>query len=210
MEILRYLETKPKSSWLLAGFVLIAITGVIDFLSGYEYSFSVFYVLPIAVITWASNKKIGLLAAFCSVIVWLAAELHAGKTYQHEFVPIWNTFIRFFLFLVIVLLLTALKTLLEQERTCAYTDFLTSAVNSRHFYQLIQVEYRRSIRSQEPLTLAYIDIDNFKRVNDKFGHVAGDELLKVFADTIKLHIRKTDTLARLGGDEFAILFPNTD
>lgn len=210
MKILPYLERQSKSSLVFIGFLLIVVTGVVDFLSGYEYSFSVFYVLPIALITWSTNKKIGSIACMFSAIVWLGAEVFSGKTYHHEFVPVWNTLIRFSLFLLIAILLSTLRVLLEQERTYAYTDFLTSVVNSRYFYQLIEVEFNRSSRSQEPLTLAYIDIDNFKKVNDNFGHAVGDELLKAFVETIKLHIRKTDVVARLGGDEFAILFPNTD
>lgn len=68
----------------------------------------------------------------------------------------------------------------------------------------------RSERENLPFSLAYIDLDNFKSINDTFGHSTGDQLLKSIVDTITVNLRKTDILGRLGGDEFAIFFPATE
>ncbi len=68
----------------------------------------------------------------------------------------------------------------------------------------------RAARYQHPFTLAYIDLDNFKLVNDRFGHATGDRALSTVAGFIREHSRRTDALARLGGDEFALLLPETD
>jgi diguanylate cyclase (GGDEF)-like protein len=99
--------------------------------------------------------------------------------------------------------------MLEHERELARTDYLTGAVNSRIFFQLLQMEIDRSQRYKHPFTIAYIDIDNFKAVNDHFGHITGDQALRAVAEQARKHLRKTDVIARLGGDEFAVLLPET-
>jgi diguanylate cyclase (GGDEF)-like protein len=83
-------------------------------------------------------------------------------------------------------------------------------VNSRVFYDLLQTEINRSQRYKDPFTIAYIDLDNFKTVNDDFGHTTGDQVLRFVVDQVKKHLRKTDVVARLGGDEFVLLLPETN
>ena len=75
---------------------------------------------------------------------------------------------------------------------------------------LVQSEIDRLQRYQHPLTLAYIDLDNFKTVNDQLGHVTGDQVLRAVVSSVKKNIRRTDIVARLGGDEFALLLPETN
>jgi len=121
----------------------------------------------------------------------------------------WNTSVSLGFFLVVAFILSQLRAELKRERKLAQTDFLTGIANSGYFTELLTWEINRCRRYKNPLTLAYIDCDNFKAVNDQFGHHAGNNLLCLVADTIKSTIRITDMVARLGGDEFAILFPET-
>ena len=93
------------------------------------------------------------------------------------------------------------------EKKLARSDPLTGAANGRTFYETVSLAVERSLRAQSPLTLAYLDLDNFKWLNDKLGHSAGDEALCDLVRTIHMDIRVTDLLARLGGDEFALLLP---
>jgi diguanylate cyclase (GGDEF)-like protein/PAS domain S-box-containing protein len=102
-----------------------------------------------------------------------------------------------------------LEKALENEKNLSRLDFLTQIPNRRAFSEALQLEATRSRRYKRPLTLAYIDLDNFKQVNDQLGHETGDELLRLIAQTILATIRSTDTVARLGGDEFALLLPET-
>jgi diguanylate cyclase (GGDEF)-like protein len=88
-------------------------------------------------------------------------------------------------------------------------DTLTGLANRRGFYEALENEWARKVRYQHPLTLAYVDLDNFKQVNDLHGHSMGDKLLTRVATTIRENLRKTDTVARMGGDEFAVLLPET-
>jgi diguanylate cyclase (GGDEF)-like protein len=103
-----------------------------------------------------------------------------------------------------------LESLLEKERALSRLDPLTGLANRRAFYEVLEAEKQRCMRYQRPFSLAYIDLDNFKRVNDSRGHTVGDFVLTTVAELIRSHVRTTDTVARLGGDEFAILLPETD
>jgi diguanylate cyclase (GGDEF)-like protein len=86
-------------------------------------------------------------------------------------------------------------------------DQLTGALNRRAFHEAARAELLRAQRTLTPLTIAYLDIDNFKQMNDRYGHLKGDEVLVSVTKTILLNLRATDIISRLGGDEFAILLP---
>jgi len=103
-----------------------------------------------------------------------------------------------------------LQAALESEKNLSRVDFLTGIPNRRMFHQALTLEGKRSRRYGRPLTLIYIDVDNFKHLNDHYGHATGDELLKTIGSTLELSVRSTDMAARLGGDEFAVLLPETD
>jgi diguanylate cyclase (GGDEF)-like protein/PAS domain S-box-containing protein len=88
-------------------------------------------------------------------------------------------------------------------------DYLTGACNRTHFFELAERECSRSRRYGSPLTLIAIDVDHFKRLNDNYGHAAGDEVLKLFSQACMGSLRPSDTFARLGGEEFVVLLPGT-
>ncbi|MDQ9171836.1 diguanylate cyclase [Oxalobacteraceae bacterium R-40] len=92
----------------------------------------------------------------------------------------------------------------------AQTDFLTGLFNRRHFMSLAEQELQRSHRYGGPLTVMMIDIDHFKKVNDTYGHRAGDAVIRSFADLCRTSLRSIDIIGRLGGEEFAVLLPETD
>jgi diguanylate cyclase (GGDEF)-like protein len=103
---------------------------------------------------------------------------------------------------------------LERERDhlrdAALTDALTGVANRRLLLSRAEYEIVRHIREQRPFAVVMIDLDGFKGLNDRFGHAAGDEILRDVAGSVKLALRAQDTLARLGGDEFCVLAPLTD
>ena len=103
-----------------------------------------------------------------------------------------------------------LQAALESEKNLSRVDFLTGIPNRRMFHQALTLEGKRSRRYGRPITLIYIDVDNFKHLNDHYGHATGDELLKMIGTTLETTVRSTDMAARLGGDEFAVLLPETD
>jgi diguanylate cyclase (GGDEF)-like protein len=113
------------------------------------------------------------------------------------------------MFMVVAYSITAIKKLLMKEREHANTDDLTGAATIRAFYEQARVELSRSAIHKQPLTLAYIDIDNLRYINDTLGHIAGDYLLHEVAQIMRSTLRPTDIISRLGGAKFAILMPET-
>lgn len=98
----------------------------------------------------------------------------------------------------------------EDLEHLATTDPLTSLFNRRRFNELLMREIERDRRYRSGLSLMLCDLDHFKRINDEHGHNVGDDVLRVFADTVRRTIRKTDLLARWGGEEFALLVPEAN
>ena len=210
MNLSTIVEKQNKIMLVTTGFLLIGVLGILDFVTGYDFAFSLFYVLPIYLITWAAGKNMGLAASAASAVVWVTADLITGHPYTNVLFPVWNTLMRLAFFVIITFLELSLKSSLQREKELARRDPLTSAVNSRSFYETLQMETNRFQRSLRPFTIAYIDLDNFKSVNDQFGHSAGDQALCAVVNSVQRILRKTDTIARLGGDEFALLLPETD
>src|SRR5580704_1355790 len=99
---------------------------------------------------------------------------------------------------------------LDNEKSLSRSDYLTGLANRRAFEESFDMECKRSRRYNRSITLVYMDLDNFKQVNDGQGHQTGDEVLVAVAASLRTNLRATDCVARLGGDEFAILLPETD
>jgi len=100
--------------------------------------------------------------------------------------------------------------LYEAARQLAITDGLTKIYNHRFFQELFEKEYKRSDRYNTIFSLIMLDIDHFKKINDTYGHLCGDEILKSLANLIKSCLRSMDIVARYGGEEFAVLLPETN
>jgi diguanylate cyclase (GGDEF)-like protein len=101
------------------------------------------------------------------------------------------------------------NSLVRALREVARTDPLTGVLNRRGFDERLDIELRRARRRSEPLALIIGDIDDFKRLNDEFGHAAGDEALRRVADALRAGSREMDVIGRIGGEEFAMLMPAT-
>jgi diguanylate cyclase (GGDEF)-like protein/PAS domain S-box-containing protein len=102
-----------------------------------------------------------------------------------------------------------LKQVMAEREALAMTDALSGVANRRAFGEMAQLEIERSHRYGHPLSLAFLDIDDFKRVNDERGHTEGDRVLQSFAGVLTSSVRSVDGVARLGGDEFVVMMPET-
>ena len=98
----------------------------------------------------------------------------------------------------------------EEIYQLATRDALTDLCNRRHFLEQMEREVARSLRHGRPLAMCIVDVDLFKPVNDRYGHISGDEVLRQIADLIHKHVRHDDIAARIGGEEFAVLLPECD
>ncbi|RFA26981.1 hypothetical protein CAI21_15570 [Alkalilimnicola ehrlichii] len=205
-----FLSQRSKAGLLILSTLLLAFMGVVDMLSGPELATSVFYLVPIIIVTWYAGFGMGSLTAVAAALVWLGAERYDGVVYSYAFIPYWNMGVRFIFFLLIAYLLARLHDELRSEEQLARTDDLTGLANPRQFRRETEYEIHRASRYNHPFTAAFLDLDNFKAVNDNFGHLVGDQVLREVSDCIKTSLRRPDLAARLGGDEFALLLPETD
>ena len=209
MDLIAVLEKISKPAWVGLGLLLLSGVAVLDYITGVELSFSLFYLLPISLLSWAVSGTFGVMVAFISAAIWLSVDILSGAEYSHAFVYFWNTVIRLGFFLLSVFMIRLGKAI-EREKMFARTDFLTGALNPRFFHELAQMEIDRSVRYNRPFTIAFIDVDNFKTINDTYGHAIGDTVLRVIASNMQENLRKTDIVARVGGDEFVVLLPEID
>jgi diguanylate cyclase (GGDEF)-like protein len=189
---------------------LVAVFGYIDRLTGTEISFSIFYLLPVALAFWQGGLWSGIATATGGTAAWLIADLAASRQYTYPVVPYWNALMRGLIFFSVGMLLWRLKRALDRETHLATRDALTGIGNWRHFEAVAGRELGRARRTGNPLSVAYIDLDDFKMVNDRLGHPAGDALLVSLASILQDSVRTFDCVARLGGDEFIVLMPETE
>jgi diguanylate cyclase (GGDEF)-like protein len=188
---------------------LLAMLGWLDYLTG-DYSLIIFYLIPVSLVAWFVSRSSGML--FCLLALatrFIVNEAPTSFTFQSASLHYWNEFIELLFLLIMSMLFSALRKNLDSERTLASIDPLTGAHNRRAFFDIAEHELNRSHRYEHPTTIAYIDLDNFKAINDRLGHTVGDNLLVTVTKTIASNIRNTDILSRFGGDEFVILLPET-
>ncbi len=197
---------KPKICFTAIGFLLAILIGFIDSLIDYRVSFSIFYVLPVVLVTWYAGIKIGILLSILCSVMWFVAAIFSHNHQVPLAIVVWNSIVRLGFFIIISSVLHYFKS----ERENARMDYLTGIPNRRHFEEILSSEIHRSSRYDHPLTVVYMDVDNFKSINDTFGHRAGDKVLTAISSTLGSYIRTSDEIARLGGDEFAILLVETD
>jgi len=205
-----YLNKQSKAFIIIFGFVIALFLGFVDYITGPEIGFSIFYLLPISMVTWLAGITWGIVISFACSILWFSADILGGHIYSNPAIGYWAATMRLGYFLIICYLISTVNRILREERHMASTDYLTGIANSRSFYNMANTELERMRRYKHPFTIAYFDLDNFKMINDNFGHTIGDNVLREIAGIIKNNIRLSDLTGRLGGDEFAILLPETD
>jgi diguanylate cyclase (GGDEF)-like protein len=208
--VLDFIEKIPKPYLSFFGYLLVLVIGSLDTVTSYNTSLSLLYLLPIVLIAWFEGGVPSVIISIFSAITWAVSDLVSGHAYSHINVPIWNSVMVLAMFLIVAYSITAIKKLLMKERERAGTDDLTGASNIKAFFERARLEVSRSATHKRPLTLAYINIDNLKHVNDTLGHIAGDYLLHEVAQIMKSTLRPTDIISRLGGAKFAILMPETE
>lgn len=194
---------------LALGSLLVIGVGWVDYISGPEYSLLLLYLIPVLTTAWFVGKWASVAISVASVIVILIVDLAGQGRSSEPYALYWNDLSILVFFLLVTYIIAALKSAFNREKSCASTDALTGVASRRRFYELADAERIRLRRYGHPFTVCYIDIDNFKQVNDTFGHEEGDKLLRMIAESIRSNMRSNDVVGRLGGDEFAVLMPET-
>jgi diguanylate cyclase (GGDEF)-like protein len=198
--------------WLvnILGLCVVAVVGFLDGITGSDYSFSVFYFVTVAFVAWYTGRKSAILIALSGSAAWAIADIVAKRYHENLLALLWNDVVKLSLLLFGAYVISEIKYRLNYEEKLARNDQLTGIANRRRFREVADDEIMRSHRYHDPFTVIYLDIDNFKTVNDTQGHSEGDRLLCQVALTLTSAVRESDTVARLGGDEFGLLLPETD
>lgn len=188
----KFFSSRTPVMILLCCAVFMLLLGWLDIVTG-DYSLIVFYLIPVSLATWFVGKRSGLLFCLLAIIARVIAdEWSRSPLLTHSVLNYWNELVELLFLLIMSLLFSALKKNLESEQELARRDPLTDTLNRRAFFDLAEHEISRSHRYNLPLTVTYIDLDNFKVVNDQFGHQTGDYLLIKVVATIRSHIRGSE------------------
>ena len=168
---------------------------------------------------WWLGRWPALLAGLAAGLAWFEAEAW-GHRGEPTHVLMWNSLSRLVMLVAMASMVVRIREdrrrlkdvnarlaeLLSGAEKLARTDPLTTLPNRRAFLERLGDELQRARRNAAPVCIAYLDVDNFKRLNDHRGHLEGDEFLRLIAFALEETVRETDVAARLGGDEFAVLF----
>ncbi len=183
--------------------------GYIDVISGIEIRVFPLYFLPLMYGAWHVGKVETIAYALLATCLWVLAQAMSGRIYSHSYIWAINFITQGSAFLLVSLLVSRLRKGLINERELSRTDALTGLPNRLSFQNHAGILLSFCTRKKLPVSLAFIDLDNFKQVNDGFGHHEGDRILIKAAEILAANFRSSDLLARLGGDEFVIFLPDT-
>ncbi len=189
----------------------ILLFGALRTATDAEFTFASLAVLPVLVIAWMDGKRNGLFVAVFATTAWIVGDIIVSeRQFSAQWIPWANAATRLMTYSLVALLAAQVRRQLEREHEYATRDTLTRLMNRRAFFEAGTAEVERSKRYAHPLTVAFLDLDDFKRLNDTQGHDAGDAALRATARALLRALRSSDRVARLGGDEFAVLLPEID
>ena len=206
----RFMECRSRPFVVIASLLLVTLLGALDLLNGRDFSLLIFYVVPVFIAAWYAGRGAGFVACAASGLAWFTVAHLTSEHYSNPLIAYWNAFVRLGFIVILAHLVASFRRSLKQERELARTDYLTGAFNGRSFAEAAEGEINRARRHGHTFSVAFLDVDDFKLVNDRLGHSAGDRLLMLVSDTLRANVRAVDVVARLGGDEFAVLMPETD
>ena len=188
---------------------LVLVIAAGDVATGADVAFTLLYLVPIALATLSLGRTGGVVIAAVSAGSSLAIRVSERQA-SSVLVFAWNVAAELAIFLSFTLVLAELAERLRVQTRIANVDALTDLPNRHAAHRALDVAVASARISASPITLAFVDVDDFKRVNDSFGHDRGDEVLAAVARALEGAVRGSDVVARVGGDEFVLLLPEAD
>lgn len=203
----RHAEQRYRVIAWIFGLAAVASLGFLHTATDTVYAFSSAIILPVVAVAWTGGRRDGFIFSMLAAIMWVSADVSSGQKFSSGWIPIVNCLTRFATYGLISYLIDQVRTLLARVQEMARHDPLTTLLNRGAFFEAGDAEANRCQRYGHHIAVAFLDLDDFKHLNDSRGHGAGDRALKAVAVALQGTLRTTDYVARLGGDEFAVLLP---
>jgi diguanylate cyclase (GGDEF)-like protein len=199
-------------SWVLLGasWLALALVAWADHLSGQDFQLEFFYLLPLAAVSWLCGRRDGLVTAGLATVLWTLVDVTGRPVRSQPGLIVWNAAVELMFFSGLAILVSFMARQADNLRSLAREDALTGVANRRAFFGALTNAVDLAGRREGAWTITYVDLDDFKQINDRLGHNTGDDVLRAVAGTLKAATRRVDVVARLGGDEFGVLMPDTD
>lgn len=188
--------------------LLTLLLSFIDIVTGAELTFTIFYLIPITLSVFLSGISLGISFSVLCSIVWIFSDIYPGHAYSNLLIPVWNTLVRFVYFLLHTIMLSRLLQIMAEIQDNSFKDPLTKVYNWRYLEEYTNTLIKTANRNNSKIGIIYLDVDNFKKLNDSYGHTMGDQALITITEMVQKQIRSEDIFARLGGDEFSIVLAN--
>ena len=209
--VVRALERLQPAIVIAIAGLLVAAIALASYLTPADIRLSFLHLAPVAIAAWFVGLRTAVFFSVLASGIWLVkSRLEDGFGAADAVATYSNAVLLLGFFLLFATLLYALRAALLREKAAARVDVLTQISNRRAFSEMAEAEIERVARYGGRFTVAYLDLDDFKQVNDRFGHEAGDRVLVQTAQAIRKSLRVNDLVARLGGDEFIVLLPQTE
>jgi diguanylate cyclase (GGDEF)-like protein len=189
--------------------ILLMVVYLVNDLTPAQIKLALLYLVPIVLVTWYEDAWWGAAFTLVAMALRLLVEVQ-----QQPGMTVKISLVNQLSFAAVAAIAMAafrhLRRSQDQLARLATHDQLTGVLNPRAFADRLAQELERTRRYPRPLALLYLDLDDFKAVNDSHGHQTGDAVLRLVADAMRASVRQADVVGRLGGDEFALLMPETD
>jgi len=195
---------------LIAWAALAAGVFVLNVRTSADLRLGILYVIPVVLAAWHDGLGWGISFALATALLRFGVGIDQMPLETPLQVRILNEVAYLAVVGVAIAGLSQLRRTQSQLQLLATHDPLTTVLNARAFASQVAQELGRNRRYGRPLALVYLDLDDFKKVNDAHGHATGDAVLRLVADAMRSAVRQADVVGRLGGDEFGVLMPETD
>ena len=207
-EFSRWYESQRVGVAIALSAFLLALLVTIDGVLGFEPAFRILYVVPLWFATRLGGRWAG--AALVVLSTWVGTTVDLQSRHVTQVAVFSSVSLHFLALGALMLIIARMEEALWSARKQAMRDPLTGLLNRRALVEFGGDAFHRAQSLHEPLTAVVIDCNDFKKLNDEFGHSAGDHTLQMLARALESETRQMDLVARVGGDEFVILLPGSD
>jgi diguanylate cyclase (GGDEF)-like protein len=186
------------------------LLGILRTVTDADFTFTSLAILPVLAISWIGGKNNGLVIAALAAAMWSAADIVSERQFSAQWIPWANAATRLMTYSLVALLTSQIRLQFKREYVHATRDSLTGVLNRRAFFEAGATEVAHPKHDTHSLAVIFLDLDDFKQLNDSKGHDAGDAALRATAKAMLGAVSSCNCVARLGGDEFAVIIPEVE